>query len=241
MKKALLLMFVLVINLSACAPANRGGSFRLTAQAGGFGASEVPSETPLPASTATFTPIPASATPVPLPSASPTLISFPIVTFAQNGICRSGPALRYYRTGQVNAAGKSYQANGRTDDGTWISVQSPSIGDYCWVQVSTLATPGDLSALKVVQVQPLPDSPINLVASDHACGIKNQWLHWYAVYDMGYHIYRNGKAIDTVYQGEYQDHGTPHTDKPTAMTYSVEAFNASGVSIPNTVEVTICD
>ena len=238
MKKGFLIILMLVFGLSACAPSAGGQSFRLTAQAARAAASPLPSDTPLP--TQTVTPIPATVTPTPLPSLTPTSSFLPLVTFAQNGICHTGPNTRYYRTGTVAAAGKKFQANARNADGSWISVQAPGVGDYCWVQLSSLDHPGDLGAVHVFDVQPLPDSPINLVASPNACGSNNLWLHWYPVYGMGYHIYRNGTALTTVYKGEFQDHQTPHPDKPTVYLYSVEAFNASGVSIPNTAEVTLC-
>jgi hypothetical protein len=242
MKKGFLLTLLLVFGLSACAPSGGGqAAFRLTAQAAGaFAATGLPSATPLP--TETQTPLPPTETAIPVPSLTPTSSFFPQLTFAQSAVCHTGPGTRYNRTGTVIAQGKVYPANGRSRDGAWIIVQAPAMGDDCWIQLTSLVAPGDLSALRVVDAQPLPDSPINLITNSFACGFKKRLrLTWYAVYGMGYHIYRSGTPIGTVYDGEFVDLNTPQSALPTDYLYSVEAFNASGVSLPNTITVTLCN
>lgn len=242
MKKGFLLTLLLAFGLSACAPSGGGpSSFRLTAQAGGgFAASAAATLTPEP--TSTETPVPPTDTPIPAPSMTPTSVLFPQVTLVQNGICRTGPNLRYNRTGDTVTKGKSYQVNGRSADSSWITLQTPGVGDYCWVQPTVLNDTGIVAGLNVIEVQSLPDSPTNLISNSFACGFKKRLrLTWYPVYSMGYHIYRNGRQIGTVYDGEFVDLSTPQSSMPTDYQYSVEAFNASGVSIPNTITVTLCN
>ncbi|HEX2618979.1 MAG TPA: hypothetical protein VHL11_02500 [Phototrophicaceae bacterium] len=184
--------------------------------------------------------LPPSPTPnlTPLPSATSAI--FPVVSIAADTICRVGPDKRYNAVMRVTK-GQSFDVSGRSEDSTWVSVDASKIGDDCWVPVANLESPGDLSALNVRYTQPLPDEPMNVTASDNACGVKNHlWLYWQTVNAVGYRIYRNGKEIATVYGSKYRDLSTPSSKLPTIYLYEVESFNASGVSPRAGVSVTIC-
>lgn len=236
MKKAILLTVSLALALSACGFGGRP-SFGQTPGAGQAtvepSATEAPTDTP--------TPLPPSETPVPPPSVTPTSVIYPSLTVIKETACREGPHIRYNRTGQLLFVGKSYTANGRNEDNTWLSVQALGVESTCWVPLTTFQEPGDLSALHVLLVQPLPNAPINLRASDNACGLMNTvWLYWYAEDPMGYRIYRNGHNIATVYGGQFRDLDTPRDKRPTVYLYEIEAFNASGISERSSISVTIC-
>ena len=122
-----------------------------------------------------------------------------------------------------------------------FSVDASKIWDYFWVPTANLENPGDLSALNSRYTQPLPDEPINVSASDNACGgINHLWLYWKTTNAVGYRIYRNNKEIATVYGDKYRDLNTPRSKLPSAYLYEVESFNASGVSSRSSISVTIC-
>lgn len=200
-------------------------------------ATRTPSRVP---PTRTPSPPPASVTPTQEPAASATSVIFPLLTFASDAVCRAGPGVRYLARLRIEK-GKSFEASGRNEDGSWIVVQAAHIGDDCWVQASALDNPGDLSDLRVLEAQPLPDQPLNFVASDNACGgINHLWLYWYNGNAVGYRIYRNGKEIATVYGSKYRDLNTPRSKEPEVYRYEIEAFNGSGVSERSGVSVTIC-
>lgn len=200
-------------------------------------ATRTPSRVP---PTRTSTPPPPSVTPTQEPAASATSVIFPLLTFASDTICRAGPGTLYRARLRIEK-GQSFEASGRNEDGSWIVVQAARVGDDCWVQASTLEKPGDLSALRVLETQPLPDQPLNFVASDNACGgVNHLWLYWYNGSATGYRIYRNGKEIATVYGSKYRDLNTPRSKLPEVYRYEIEAFNGSGVSERSGLSVTIC-
>jgi hypothetical protein len=159
----------------------------------------------------------------------------------------AGPGKRYYAVLNISK-GKSFEASGRNADSSWFAVQATRIGDDCWVPAASLENPGApsnsgqaLSDLNVIDTQALPGEPMNVTASDNACGMVNHlWLYWVTVDAIGYRIYRNGKEIATVYGGKYRDLDTPRSKLPTIYLYEIEAFNASGVSERAGVSVTIC-
>lgn len=200
----------------------------------------VPAPTPTDIPTEEASPLPPSPTPerIPLPSATSAI--FPVVTLAADTICRMGPDKHYYAALRVTK-GQAFEVSGRSEDSAWVSVDAPKIGDDCWVPITSLETPGDLSALNVRYTQPLPDEPIGVTVSDNACGSTNHlWLYWKTTDAVGYRIYRNGKEIATVYGDKYRDLNTPRSKLPTIYLYEVESFNASGTSARAGVSVTIC-
>ena len=185
-------------------------------------------------------PLPPSVTPSPSPQPNATSSIFPVLTLAADVVCRMGPDPRYYAVVRVSK-GKSFEISGRNADSSWLAIQATKFGDDCWVPVSSLENPGDLSALNEVHVQDLPGEPMNFTASANACGVVNNlWLYWVSVDAVGYRIYRNGKEIATVYGNKYRDLNTPRTKLPTVFLYEIEGFNASGVSERASISVTIC-
>ena len=185
-------------------------------------------------------PLPPSATPSPSPQPNATSSIFPVLTLAADAVCRMGPGQRYYAVLRVSK-GKSFEVSGRNADSSWLALQATPFGDDCWVPVSSLENPGDLSALNEVHTQALPGEPMNVTASANACGVVNHlWLYWVSVDAIGYRIYRNGKEIATVYGDKYRDLNTPRTKLPTVFLYEIEGFNASGVSGRASIPVTIC-
>lgn len=185
-------------------------------------------------------PEPPSATPTDSPLGSATSSIFPTLTLAIDTICRMGPEKHYYPVVKVQKD-QSFEASGRNEEETWVSIQARTFGDDCWVPIESLESPGDLKDLTIRYTQPLPGEPINIRASDGACGVKShQWLYWSSVDAVGYRIYRNGKEIATVYGDKYRDLSTPSAKKPTIYLYEIESFNASGTSPRAGVSVTIC-
>lgn len=152
-----------------------------------------------------------------------------------------GPEKHYNFVMRI-AKGQSFEVSGRSEDSLWISIPAPKLGDDCWVPVTSLESPGDLSALSVRYTQPLPDEPIGVRASDKACGSSNHlWLYWKTVDAVGYRIYRNGKEIGTVHGDQFRDLSTPRSKQPAVYLYEVESFNASGVSSRAGISVTVCE
>ncbi len=244
MKKATLLLIILTVAVSGCALGGNNRPQRSFAFTPGqsAAASETPSAVPVTA-TPTASPVPPTATP--LPTATPPS-QFPTVTLTQDAICRKGPDKRYFILGNI-AKGQTTQVNGKNTDASWISVERPGMsGSYCWVPASDLDGLNDTSALRVLTVQQLPPLPTGVTAGPghtpgEVCGSSNHLvLRWLAQDGIGYHIYRNGKNIATVYNDYYIDFDTPGSSKPYVYTYTVEAFNGAGVSNPASLAVTIC-
>ena len=240
MKKSISLVLLVTIALAACnfnGTAGTAGQGSANTEAAPAATATVipPTETPAP----TETSLPATVTPTLTPQFTATSAIYPLLTLAVDTVCRMGPDKHYYSTTAI-AKGRSFEANGRSADSTWIVLQAPRIGDYCWVPVASLDNPGDLSALSVATTQPLPGQPLNFTASSNACGTTNLWLRWVTVDAVGYHIYRNGKQIATVYGSQYRDLVTPRTKLPTVYQYAIEGFNASGASDRAIISVTIC-
>lgn len=185
-------------------------------------------------------PEPLTPTPTDSPLSDATSSIFPTLTLATDTICRMGPEKHYYPVAKVEK-GQSFEASGRNEDTTWVSIQARPFHDDCWVPIESLEAPGDLKELTIRYTQPLPGQPINIRASDNACGVKNHlWLYWSTVDAVGYRIYRNGKEIATVYGDKYRDLSTPSSKKPSIYLYEIESFNASGTSPRAGVSVTIC-
>jgi len=237
MKKSISLVLLVTIALAACNFNGTAGQGSANTEAAPAATATViaPTETPAP----TETSLPATVTPTLTPQFTATSAIYPLLTLAVDTVCRTGPDKHYYST-TVLAKGRAFEANGRSADSAWIVLQAPRIGDYCWVPVASLDNPGDLSALGVAQTQPLPGQPLNFRASSNACGTTNLWLRWVTVDAVGYHIYRNGKQIATVYGEQYRDLDTPRTKLPTVYQYAIEGFNASGASDRAVIAVTIC-
>jgi hypothetical protein len=245
MKKMIAIMFTLVIGISACAPSGTTQRRTFNGTPGtSFAASQAAS--PLPASatptaTASSTPLPPTETATPEPSATPSADPHPEVTLAQDTLCRSGPG-KGYNVFERLTAGQTFSAYGRNEDASWLVLQKDSgVVSTCWVQASALEEFGDASSLRQVWYQPLPAAPLGFTASSNACGKDNLWLYWTPMAGVGYHLYRDGKPLATLYGSKYRDLNTPRFKKPTAVLYEIEAFNASGVSGRVSISVTLCD
>lgn len=243
MRKTIYTLFLVAIFLSGCnfaGAANPPAADTSTPEA--MSVTKAPTTPP---TTEQPTPVPPTTTPAITPtdslsaSASATSAIFPVLTISTDTICRAGPDKHYYAILKVTK-GKSFDVSGRSADGLWVSIDAPKIGDDCWVPVSSLETPGDLSDLNVRYTQPLPGEPMNVTASDNACGTISLWLYWKTVDAVGYRIYRNGKEIATVYGSKYRDLNTPRSKLPTVYLYEVESFNASGTSPRAGISVTLC-
>ncbi len=240
MKKSVSFLLIFSIALAGCNFSGAGGERALnTPTPSEIIPTEAPTAAP-PTPTDIPSPLPPSATPELSPQASATSSIFPVLTLAMDAVCRAGPAPRYYAQVRVTK-GSSFEASGRNEDSSWVALDATRVGDDCWVPVSSLEDPGDLSALNVTQTQALPGRPLNVTASNNPCGvISHLWLYWVTVDAVGYRIYRNGKEIASVYGGKYRDLNTPRTKLPTVYLYEVESYNASGVSERAGVSVTVC-
>jgi len=240
MKKSFYFLLLLAVALAGCNFSGTTDSRPFnTPAAEAITATEPPTILP-PTPTDIPSPLPPSATPSPAPQSNATSSIFPVMTLATDAVCRMGPDQHYYAVLRV-AKGKSFEVSGRNADSSWLAIQATPFGDDCWVPVSSLGNPGDLSALNEVHVQSLPGEPMNVTASANACGVVNPlWMYWVSVDAVGYRIYRNGKEIATVYGDKYRDLNTPRTKLPTVFLYEIEGFNASGVSGRTSISVTIC-
>ena len=239
MKKHLTLFLLLAVALAGCNFTGTAGRTALDTPTAGLPAATATATTLPPTPTVAPSPLPPTATPTAGPTATSSI--FPVLTLAANTVCRAGPAKLYNAVSSVSK-GKSFEANGRNADGSWVALQAPRVGDDCWVPLSSLDNPPDLGALSVVETQPLPGQPMNVIASANACGsVTNLWLYWTTVNAVGYRIFRNGTEIGTVYGSKFRDLTTPRTKLPTVFLYEIQAFNASGVSDRASVSVTICD
>ena len=240
MKRTMLLLIVVLLVASGCSPV-------------GYSASLAQPATPVisptvPTATATDTPTPTiiiptstpvQATPVPTATQFPTLETFPVVSFIQNTNCRAGPGVRYYAL-LTYAAGGTAQANGRNEDGSWISVRVPNQSDYCWVAVTTVKPFGNVEALRLIVAQTLPDTPLTITLYRQLCGKMNVlWINWTAVGSArGYRIYRDGQLMQTNNGADNHYYDNPILKKPAV--YSVEAFNGYGVSSRIAITVPAC-
>jgi hypothetical protein len=240
MRKAFRFLVLVAVLMSGCnfaAPATNPPLDTPTPET--IAATEAPTALP-PTATEEPSPVPPSPTPELLtPGATATSVIFPTLTIATDTICRMGPEKRYNFVTRVSK-GQSFEVSGRSEDSSWVSIQASRLGDDCWVPVSSLEYPGDLSALNVRYTQPLPDEPMNVTASDNACGVNHLWLYWQTVNAVGYRIYRNGKEIATVHGDKYRDLSTPRSKLPSVYLYEIESYNASGVSPRVSLSVTIC-
>ena len=239
MKKIIvLLLLVFALALTGCVSSEPAAS--LSQPADPPAAAAVPSSTQTPAAGAIALTIPLSATPtqtlVPSPTAVPTLEMFPLLTFAKNANCRKGPGTHYYAV-LTYLKGDTAQADGRSQDGSWISVQVPNGSDTCWVSLSTVEDFGDVDALHVITAQTLPDDPSPLVLVKNVCGSTNVLLlEWAQVGSVqGYRVYRDGELMSTKNGADNRYYDTPrHMQRAV---YAVEAYNEYGVS--NRLAVTI--
>jgi hypothetical protein len=243
MKRTLILLTLIATLVTAC------GAAQTTQQPVKF--------IPLPATeTLAPTAVPPTKAPTAVPSAVPTATQTPIpvapktVTFAEKVTCRMGPD-KHYNAVVTYLPGQTTTLEGRSEDSAWVMVDVtvPNKASTCWAPVASLDKPGDLSTADVIPAIPLPAAPLSLTATNGVCGttggttgnpMKLVWVR--AAPGLGYRIYRNGKNIGTVYDDHFRDFETPRTKKPYTYVYTIESFNAIGVSAKSvSVSVTLCE
>jgi len=85
--------------------------------------------------------------------------------------------------------------------------------------------------------QSLPDTPTTITLVRDLCGKMNVvWISWTAVGSArGYRIYQDGQLMKTSNGADNQYYDNPKLKKATV--FSVEAFNAYGVS--NRIAITV--
>ena len=244
MKKSILILALLTLLVSACA-SNRTRTPRGTQPA-------------LAAVAATATLIPVTATAIlptgtDEPSATPALTAtaagtlFPVVTFAEQAVCRFGPDPNYHRVVTFEQ-GATSRAEGRSEDNAWVlmlSLQDPNSVSTCWAPVASLEYFGNISDLMLAPTPLLPDGPTRVVTSKPVCGSHGGdaiTISWSPVVDgVGYYVYRNGKNIATVYGDRYIDHDTPGSKKPYVYTYTIQAVDGAGLSkLTVSTSITLC-
>jgi uncharacterized protein YraI len=232
MKRITLLLLLVMLVATGCSSQGTTASLALPA-------TDMLIASATPAATGTATPAhthPATATLTPAPTAFPTLETFPVVSFVNNTNCRTGPGVRYYAL-LTYPQGATAQANGRNQDGSWISVRVPNQSNYCWVAVSTVNPFGNVATLRLIEAQTLPDTPATITISRDLCGIPNiVMIDWTQVGSArGYRIYRNGQLMQTNNGVDNHYYDNPKLKKPTV--FAVEAFNEYGVS--NRIAITV--
>lgn len=194
--------------------------------------------------------------PTPTPTGTPTSTpASPIMRSRKNANCRRGPSTAY---GVVTSflEGQELQLEGRNADNSWWWALLPESTAHCWVADSVVAVDGPVLELPVVAAPPLPTAsrtptptptptlkppkpkpsppaaPTKLAISSRICGDQGYsvTLRWKdnAGNEDGYRVYRDAQLIATL-----KANITKYTDIPPGSgpyTYSVEAFNAAGVS-----------
>jgi hypothetical protein len=189
-----------------------------------------------------------AATPgaTPIPIYTPTAVATeapPQVTLIQNANCRKGPATAYSVTTALEL-GVQTAAVGRDEPSTWWLVKVPQTDIECWVSDTTVDKSGDLSALPVVPVDPLPGKPSNFAVGKATCSANlNNYpvrLEWSDVsYETGYRLFRNGSQLTQLSANEtdYSDDAPKGPD----LTYEIEAYNSLGVSGRSSLSVPACE
>jgi hypothetical protein len=241
MKKLLILLALVAVLLSAC-----GAQAPLTQDAPLATATVMDTATAIPP-TSTATPVPPSATPAPVPTATPGTL-FPTVTFTEKVVCRLGPDVNYFPV-VTFSAGKTSQAQGRSEDSGWLIVMSqvPIKSPTCWVPVASVENFGNVGDLTVSIAPPLPVGPSSATTAKFTCGNRavpgmSPVVYWSPVVDgVGYYVFRNGKNHATIFGGYFVERDTPNSKNPYVYTYGIQAFNSVGLSkVTASVSVTLC-
>ena len=242
MRKIVIILALIAISVSACSSRNSVA----------IPVTPLPTQEILPsatqqAPTLTASPIPPTETAAPVLTSTPAVTLFPDVTFSEAVVCRLGPDKNYFRVVTFEA-GQTSKAQSRSEDGKWLVIltQTPNKSFTCWVPTASVKDFGDVNNL-LVSVEPaLPTGPSRAISSKGVCGINKQGaivVEWSPMANgTGYYVYRNGKNIAAVYDDIYIDHDTPGSKTPYVYTYTIQAFNAAGISkVTASVSVTLCD
>jgi len=245
MKKPIIILALIAMFVSACSPGKPATAPDAPQASAAIVATAT--ETALPP-TATFTPVPPSETPAPTLTFTPTVTFFPTVTFTKYTACRQGPDPFYFQV-MTFTTGKTSEAQSRSDDGKWLVVttQMPNKPTVCWVPVTSVADFGDVNRLLVSTPPSLPNGPSQATVNKDACGIGDAIVvTWSPATDgVGYHLYRNGAYLTTVYGEQFIDHKVPRTKSskpPVTLTYTIQAFDSTGLSKSiASASVTLCD
>ena len=155
------IVFLIMILLSACAPSPEQQATlvatALTATADTW--TETPTSTvtftPTATSTPTFTSVPTdtltpSITPSPTIAATPTF-AFPTVTVNKQAHCRYGPSAAYLHAADLYP-GDVGTVRGRYQYGNWLFIKFDKIDYFCWVAPSVVDVVGDISQVKLTQL-----------------------------------------------------------------------------------------
>jgi hypothetical protein len=241
MKKLMLFFVVAALFLAACGaqtPAPQAAPLATSTTA--------PTAKPV-RPTATPTEAPPTLTPEPSATATPNFTLFPTVTFAQATVCRLGPDENYYKV-VTFTQGQTTQAQGRSEDSTWLEVlsQAKNQSFTCWIPVANIEKLENIEPMAISVAPPLPVGPSSATASKGVCGRNSSrkpvTIYWAPVVGGGgYYVYRNGENHATVFGGYYNDYGVSKSSAPVEYTYEIQAFNSVGLSkVKAAVKVTMC-
>jgi hypothetical protein len=242
MKKTFLFLTLLTLVISACNMAGPATPSALATQPLALPtATDLPTEIPTDVPTA----IPPTATPVPTETATPVPLASKQVTFVEKVNCLVGPDTHYYRV-VTYLPDQIADLKGRSDDSAWlvVAVTVPNKDPFCFVPLSSVENPAEISSLAVIPAVPLPEAPLSMAATNGVCGTTSThmtitWVQ--AAPGAGYRIYRNGKNIGTVYGSKFRDFETPRSKTPYIYFYEIRAFNAAGESVKSvSTSVTLC-
>lgn len=198
---------------------------------------ESPTETP----TQAFTSTPES-------TATP---SVPTVTVSTNTNCRTGPSTAFDLIGALTV-GQSAEVVGRFSSGNYWIIKTPNSSGTCWLWGQYATVSGNTSNLPEYPSPPTPTPSIPAAATnfdvDISCSLQVNPVYinkvtinisWTdnATNETGYRVYRNDELLKTL---DPDSTGTGdettlaaiwliNTPKPS-VTYSVEAYNATGAS-----------
>jgi hypothetical protein len=225
---------VFVFALSACnLPVKAPSSSDPLSAASTIVAMTLKAQGPLPSPVTNATPF---ASPV-VATANVTATTKPTLTINNNTSCRGGPSQDDKVIASL-AKGITVDMIAKdTADGYWL-VKDPTSADICWVEAKDATPGGSFDSLPEVTPQPtantsVPNRPGSLFFN-YSCDTTSTTttLTWSdnADNETGYHVYRLGNLV-----ADLPPNSTSYTDianvpPGTQLTYSVEAYNASGAS-----------
>jgi hypothetical protein len=162
-----------------------------------------------------------------------------------NSKCRGGPSQDDKVIASLNKGTTVDMIAKDTADGYWLVKYAPT-GDICWVQAQDATPGGSFESLPEITPQATPNLSVpsrpGSLFFNYSCDSNSvtTTLSWADTSnnESGFHVYRLGNLI-----ADLPANSTTYTDvanvQPTTqLTYSVEAYNASGSSPQRSVTFT---
>lgn len=259
-KKIFIVGLILILGLSACnLPSQEPGTgtpeteiaetatalaLTFIAQSSQPAATELPSSTPFPTDTPTIT-----------PTYTPTV---PMARVSVDTNCRTGPGIIYDRVGGLLVGEEAVVIGKYTIDNYWI-INNPDSSGTCWLWGQYATISGNTAGLPEYTPPPTPTptftstpspptAPVNISVSK-ACTplVVPQYLLAAIISwedksndETGFRVYRDGVLLTTVNPNVTTLNDSLPINMGVALTYSVEAVNATGASASITATAVTC-